>query len=81
MNEFKYGLMVIDPTIVDEDDCNIVHFVGYLEEPTKEDAKQLREELRDDPEFGLQDMWDKVDIFPAPQEIVDHFLSCYNEDN
>ncbi len=81
MNEFKYGLMVIDPT-VDEDDCvSIVHFAGYVEEPTKEDADQLREELRDDPKFGLQDIWDKVDILPAPKEVVEHFLSSYNKDN
>ena len=43
-NPFKYGLMVIDPT-QESEMMDILHFVGYWEEPKKSDVDSLREEL------------------------------------
>lgn len=30
----------------------------------------MRQELKEDPEFGLQEIWDKVKILEAPEDIV-----------
>lgn len=46
-NPFKYGLMVIDP-VQESEMMDIIHFVGYWEEPKKSDADSLREELLTD---------------------------------
>lgn len=77
-SEIKYGIVVLDAAnekiqsgefFMDD----IIHFVGYLEKPTKKDIENLREELRTDEEFGLTDL-DRLVIFEASQEIVDNYL-------
>ena len=71
--DIKYGLMVIDPTQEGEM-MDIIHFVGYWEEPSKEDADQLREELMTDEEFGLTEIAHRLDILPAPDYIVEEIM-------
>ena len=71
-NPFKYGLMVIDPT-QESEMMDILHFVGYWEEPKKSDADSLREELLTDEEFGLTEIAYRLDILPAPDYIVDEY--------
>ena len=71
--DIKYGLIVIDPT-QESEMMDIIHFVGYWEEPTKEDALSLREELMIDEEFGLTEIAHRLDILPAPDYIVEEFM-------
>ena len=71
--DIKYGLMVVDPTQEGEM-MDIIHFVGYWKEPTKNDAAQLREELMTDEEFGLTEIAHRLDILPAPGYIVEEFM-------
>ena len=79
--DFKpnYGLMVIDPR-EEGDKRNILHYCAYEKEPTQKDADQLREELRTEEEFGLQDIADIVEIYPATEEVVEHFRKGIEED-
>lgn len=70
----KYGLMVLDPRQKNDEYLDVLHFCGYLDEPTAEEVNHLRIELKDDPEFGLQDIWDIVDILPAPDYILKEIL-------
>jgi hypothetical protein len=79
MNEpFRYGLIVVDPT-QESDMLDILHFVGYWQEPTSEDAQYLREELMTDEEFGLIDIANRVDILPAPEYIVRKYIKIYKQ--
>jgi len=71
--DIKYGLIVIDPT-QEGDMMDILHFVGYWNEPTKADADSLREELISDVEFGLTEIARRLAIFPAPDYIVKHYI-------
>ena len=71
--DIKYGLIVIDP-IQEGEMMDIIHFVGYWEEPTKEDAISLREELMTDEVFGLTEIAHRLDILPAPDYIVEEFM-------
>lgn len=71
-NPFKYGLMAIDPT-QESEMMDILHFVGYWEEPKKSDADSLREELLTDEEFGLTEIAHRLNILPAPDYIVDEY--------
>ena len=73
VKDIKYGLMVIDPTQEGEM-MDILHFVGYWNEPTKADADSLREELISDVEFGLTEIAHRLAIFPAPDYIVKHYI-------
>lgn len=79
MEKFKYGLMVIDPT-QDGDMMDIIHFVGYWEKPTINDAKSLMEELKTDNTFGLTEIAHRLDILPAPDYIVEEFVKKVKED-
>jgi len=71
--DIKYGLIVIDPT-QEGDMLDILHFVGYWNKPTKSDADGLREELIADEEFGLTEIAHRLDILPAPDYIVKHYI-------
>ena len=70
--EINFGLIVVNPEQEGEN-LDILHFCGFSEPPTEKDAQELRKELRDDPEFGLQELWDKVDILEAPEDIVKEY--------
>ena len=75
----NYGLMVIDPR-QEGDTRTILHYCAYEKEPTQKDADQLREELRTDEDFGLQDIADIVCIFPATEEVIEHFRKGIEKD-
>lgn len=70
---FKYGLIVVDLN-QEGDMLKILHFAGYWEKPTKEDAKHLKQELMTDEEFGLTEVANKLAILPAPDYIVEEYL-------
>lgn len=78
MEKFGYGLIVVDPAST-EDPKPILHFVGYWNQPSHRDAQLLREELKNDPFFNLQDKWDTVDIIPASDEIVEEYINFVEE--
>ena len=71
--DIKYGLMVIDPT-QESEMLDILHFVGYWNKPSKQDVASLREELMTDEEFGLTEIAHRLDILPAPNYIVKHYI-------
>ncbi len=71
--EIKYGLIAIDPEQEGEMK-DVLHFCGYWEEPTKNDADSLRDELMTDEEFGLTEIAHRLDILPAPEYIVKEFI-------
>jgi hypothetical protein len=71
--EIKYGLIAIDPEQEGEMK-DVLHFCGYWEEPTKNDADSLRDELMTDEEFGLTGIAHRLDILPAPDYIVKGFI-------
>jgi hypothetical protein len=79
MKDFTHGLVVVDP-LEEGDYKTVLHFVGYWEEPGITHANNLREELRDDPEFGLQEIWERLEILPADNDIVKDYLDmCKND--
>ena len=73
VKDIKYGLIVVDTT-QESEMMDILHFVGYWTEPTKNDAKLLREELMTDEEFGLTEIAHRLDILPAPDYIVKEYV-------
>jgi len=77
--DIKYGLIAVDPT-EDEEMLTILHFCGYWNEPTQTDADLLRKELTEDPEFGLTEIAHRLTIFPAPDDILQHFINEIEED-
>jgi|GEM_PF-3587377 len=76
--KINYGLIVVDPT-QEGDMLDIIHFVGYENEPSAETAMQLREELSTDEEFGLIEIIDNLLILPAPEDIVEIFRKDIDE--
>jgi hypothetical protein len=76
----NYGLIVMDPS-EEGDQKTILHFCGYQEPINDRDVESLREELKTDPEFGLQDKWDKVVIVEAPDEILKLYQDEFNNED
>lgn len=77
-SDIKFGLMVVDPN-QEGDTLDVLHVVGYFEEPTQIDVDQLREELSKDKRFGLTKLMDQLEILPAPQYIVDQLIKDIEE--
>ena len=81
MEKFKYGIIAVNPNKPDENDTlEILHFVGYWNEPTEDDVLGLWEELKNTDEFGLQDQIDEIELIPAPQEIVEMYNTMVDWD-
>jgi hypothetical protein len=78
IQDLKYGLMVIDPTQKGEM-LDILHFVGYWEQPTLSDAESLRTELMTDATFGLTDIAHRLEILPAPDYLVHEYLQILTD--
>ncbi len=77
-DEIKYGLIVIDPE-QDGDEKEILHFCGYWNEPTQQDADYLREELMQDEEFGITEIAHRVVIIPVPDYILKEIIETIKE--
>lgn len=72
MEKFSYGIMVLNPSLANDDGIPIVHFVGYWDEPTQSDIDSVKMELETDEEFGLIEdaKSGKLAYYPAPQDII-----------
>lgn len=74
MEKFTHGVMAINPNNKDEnDDLEILHFVGYWNEPDEDDVIEIWEILKNDNTFTSNHNIDEVELIPAPEEIVDYF--------
>lgn len=71
--KINYGIIVINPEEVVDEEIEILHFCGYENEPKQIDYESLRKELKEDKEFGLTEIADKLELLPAPQEIVEYY--------
>ena len=71
--DIRYGLIAVDPTEEGED-LSILHFCGYWNKPSKQDAQSLREELMSDEEFGLTEIAHRLDIVPCPDYLLKEFI-------
>jgi hypothetical protein len=71
--EIQYGLIVVDPTQSGEM-LDILHFVGYWNQPSAVDVESLRKELAEDAEFGLTEIAHRLEILPAPDYIVQDYI-------
>lgn len=83
LSDFTYGLIAV--TQSDEDKKNgqvtVVHFCGYMEQPTDDVLKSLEEELNTDPEFNLVGRINKdVFIVEATDEMVKFYTSQKNNE-
>jgi hypothetical protein len=78
--DIKYGLIVVDP-LQEGEYFNILHFVGYWNKPTKQDADLLRKELQEDEEFGLTEIAHRLDILPCPDNILKEYVNNIIENN
>lgn len=81
LSTITHGLMVIDSESDDGESGVVIHFVGYWAEPTKEDVEHLYEELKNDEEFGLNEIIDRLIILPATKEVIEYYKNLENEEN
>jgi len=74
MEKFKYGVMVLNPLLMDDNgDVPVVHFVGYWAKPKESDIENLIEEIRTDESFGLMDVADDLEYVLAPDDVVEYY--------
>ena len=80
MEKFKYGIVVLHPTRIDDDGNHlVVHFAGYWKKPTKADFKHIKDELTNNPEFEFTDIIDELEYLPATKEYIDFFNDICEE--
>jgi len=82
MRKFTHGIMVLNVKRTTENgDYPVVHFVGYWEEPTKEDIEHIKNELKNDPAFRFRDIFDELEFFAATQDCLDYYNNQIEEDD
>jgi hypothetical protein len=69
----RYGLIVVDDEPDENGEHPIVHFVGFHNEPTSNDARHVMDEISSSDEFGLKEIAHRLSIFPAPEDIVEFY--------
>jgi hypothetical protein len=79
MKKFTHGIVVIDPIPDENDEVEIVHFIGLWEAPTKEVFLQYEKEIKTDPEFGLIEIIDRIEVLPASEEILEMYNKMVQE--
>ena len=81
MEKFKYGIIGVNPNKPNENDTlEILHFVGYWEEPNEDDVLELWEELKNTEEFGLQDQIDEIELIPATDVVLEYYNNTVDWD-
>ena len=74
IEDCTHGVIVIDPLTQDGETIEIVHFVGYWQEPDKEDLEDLKKELAEDDQFGLVDIADRLEFIPVDGDDLRTFV-------
>jgi len=72
-----YGIIVVDPESQNDKDIEMVHFVGYWEKPDKEDFEDVKRELKEDDQFGLVDIAEKLEYIVCTGEELREIIEQY----
>lgn len=75
--EIKYGMTAVPKGTSPIEPEDVVHFVGFWNEPGESDYNSIREELETDPSFGLTDF--DFDLLEAPKEILDFYKTIIRD--
>ena len=73
IEDVKFALVAIDPD-QEGDLKTVLHFCVYFEQPTFEDMMALKQELLSNPDFGLIEIGQRLEIIQAPDSMVEEFL-------
>ena len=75
IEDCTHGIIVFDPESEDGEMVEMVHFVGYWQEPDKEDFESLEKELAEDDQFGLVDIAHRLEYVPCNGDELRYILS------
>jgi len=78
MNKFTHGVIVLLSD--NEDEASVVHFIGLWNEPTDDDIEHFKNELKNDPDFGLSEIFDELEFLIASTEQVEMFNKIMSND-
>jgi len=74
MMPFTHGIIAVSPS------GEVVHFAGYVKQPTTADFVALQIELDEDSDFGLVGKRGGYKLIEAPKRIVEEYLGMLPED-
>ena len=77
IEDCTHGIIVFDPTSGDDEMVEMVHWVGYWHEPDLEDFEDLAKELKEDDQFGLVDIADRLEYRKCSGDDLRRILSEY----
>ena len=78
--DINYGLIVLNREDLENGIYEILHFVGYTQEPNSADIKSLVNELKTDETFGLTKLGKNMLIISASEETVKEYKEIVNND-
>ena len=71
-----HGLIALDRRQVEgesDTDPSVLHFCGYESKPSQDDINALYLELKVKKEFGLNEIFEHIVVYDAPEEVIEHF--------
>jgi hypothetical protein len=76
--KINYGLIAYLPYQDKDGNIDILHFCGYEQKPSTYDIESLREEFKNDKEFGLTEISDDIIIQLATESILEYYKRQIN---
>jgi len=71
---FTHGIVIVDSkTLVEDNELEILHFVGFSREITEEDIDNIKQEAQTVEEFGLIEAYERCLFLKAPKELVEFY--------
>ena len=77
IKDCTHGIIVFDPESQDEESIEMMHWVGYWQQPNIEDLEELKKELAEDDQFGLVDIADRLEYVPCSGDDLREILEKY----
>ena len=72
-----HGIIVFDPASQDEENIEMVHWVGFWQQPDQEDFDDLKRELSEDNQFGLVNIANRLKYIVCSGEELIELLKKY----
>jgi len=72
-----HGIIVFDPETDDGETTEMVYWVGYWQQPDKEDFDDLKKELSEDDQFGLVDRAHRLEYIGCSGDDLRYILENY----
>ncbi len=80
IKNLTHGILVLNPKLEKDGKIPVVHFLGLWKEPNENDFENLKDELRNDSQYELNDVVDDLEFILADEETIEFYNELVKND-